>query len=517
MKKGITVIALSVSIVLIVVISSVISLSLIENYKKTKKIEFATELDMLRISVENYKLSIICTELSLYSVLKSDQKDSAIYWMGKPDENKYHLKEEDFEKIITAPRLDFELAQNVISESETNLENTNPFTYINKKEKIESSILDKSNSKTVKDNYDIKTETSIVIDKITGNFNSVYFNDFMNIISVLIFDRGFSFSQEKKSDNQIKEDIKKFKESELKNKLRVILSNNKISEKLKYYVTFKLKEVEFNLCEDIDKLNEKKKKIIRIKNKSSNMYDNFKPLLQFQMNDFVGNHKIREDKSSDTHIYVSKLLIKNVEHEMSQPVFQQLFNSNNKELLNKLTIINFQKKDRYIKLETGSMWYVLDEFDFSIRPFSFHISKKQIIFILDFFFHNDKNQWDEDKKKNEGEDNNKKKEEEYPTYFRQFKIDEIKCFLNFEYSPEASVFNVPLTKLSMRDFSKYDKFYTFGTMINRFVGHCKQELIKNFPSILSSIFSNKNYSIENHEKKEKDEEAAKRKLLFGDK
>ena len=57
MKKGISVIALSVSIVLIVVIASVISLSLIENYKKAQKIEFAAELDMLRISSENYKLS----------------------------------------------------------------------------------------------------------------------------------------------------------------------------------------------------------------------------------------------------------------------------------------------------------------------------------------------------------------------------------------------------------------------------------------------------------------------------
>ena len=262
--------------------------------------------------------------------------------------------------------------------------------------------------------------------------------------------------------------------------------------------------------------NQSDKKTPKLKNKSSSMYSNFKPLLEFQMNDFEGNHIIRDDKSSETHIWVSKLLIKNVEHEMSQPVFQQLFNPNHKDLENKLKIITFMKKDRYTKLETGSIWYILDEFDFNISPFSFHISKKQIIFILDFFFHNDKNEWDEDKKKKEGEDN-KKKEEEYPTYFRQFKIDEIKCFLNFEYSPEASVFNVPLTKLKMRDFVKYDKFYTLGTMINRFVGHCKQELIKNFPNILSSIFSNKNYSYEHQENKEKDEEAAKRKLLFGDK
>ena len=164
------------------------------------------------------------------------------------------------------------------------------------------------------------------------------------------------------------------------------------------------------------------------------------------------------------------------------------------------------------------MWYILDEFDFNINPFSIHISKKQIIFILDFFFHNDNNQWDEDKKKKEGEEKKKKKkEDDYPTYFRQFKIDEIKCFLNFEYSPEASVFNVPLTKLKMRDFLKYDKFYPMSVMINRFVGHCKKELIKNFGNILSSVFSNKNYSMEHPEKKEKDEDAAKRRLLFGDK
>ena len=52
---------------------------------------------------------------------------------------------------------------------------------------MESSFLDKSNNtKSGKDNYKITTQTIIEIDKISGNFNSVYFNDFMNIISVLI-------------------------------------------------------------------------------------------------------------------------------------------------------------------------------------------------------------------------------------------------------------------------------------------------------------------------------------------
>ena len=474
---------------------------------------------LFRNDLKDYKLSIFCRQLSLYSVLKSDEKDSVIYWMGDPNENKYHLSEEDFGKIIESPKIDFELSQNVVSQSESTMDSTNIYNYLNKKDLKEESILDKSNNmKMEKDNYDIMTKNVIIIDKISGNFNSVYFNDFLNIVSILIFDRGFSFSQEKKSDNQIKEDMKKIKPQELKTKIAKLLTTSKISNKVKSQVKFVLTEVSFNLCEDIDKLDEKKKKIVKKKNKSSNILDNFKPLLQFQMNEFIGDHTIRDDKSSETRITLLKLLVKNVEHEMSQPVFQPLFNPNQKDLENRLKIINFMKKDRYIKLETGSMWYILDEFDFNINPFSIHISKKQIIFILDFFFHNDNNQWDEDKKKKEGEEKKKKKkEDDYPTYFRQFKIDEIKCFLNFEYSPEASVFNVPLTKLKMRDFLKYDKFYPMSVMINRFVGHCKKELIKNFGNILSSVFSNKNYSMEHPEKKEKDEDAAKRRLLFGDK
>ena len=472
---------------------------------------------LFRNDLKNYKLNIIGKQLSLYSVSKSEEKESALYWMGEPEENKYHLREEDFEKIIESPKIEFELSQNVKSTEESTLNTSNILLYLNKKEIKEDNILDRSNVKLEKENYIIQSKISIIIDKISGNFNSVYFNDFLNISRVLIFDRGFSFSQEKKSNTQIKEDIKKFKEPVLKEKIKNLLANNKISNKVKNRVIFILKEVTFNLCEDIDKLYEKKNKIYK-KKKKNTLLENFKPLLQFQMNEFNGDHTIRDDKSSETRVYVSQLLIKNVEHEMSQPVFQPLFNRNTKDLENRLNIITFMKKDRYIKLNTGSMWYVLDEFDLIISPFSFHISKKQIMFILDFFSLNVKNQWDDDKKKKEDEEKKKKKKEDvFPTYFRQFKIDEIKCFLNFEYSPEASVFNVPLTKLTVKDFLKNEKFYPFSVMINRFVGHCKQQLITNFPSILSSIFTNKNYSYEHQEKKEKNEEAAKRKLLFGDK
>ena len=467
---------------------------------------------LFRNDLKNYELNIHFRQLSLYKVLKSDKIDSVIYWMGDPNENKYHLSEGDFGKIFESPMIDIEISQKVESKNNSTMDSSNIYPVLNHMK--EDSLLDKSNMKLEKDNYDIKSESEIKIDKISGNFISVYFHDLMNIINFLIFDRGFSFSQEKKSDTQTKEDLNKFKPQLLKVMLKELLEKNKLGSKEKNFVKFTLNEVTFNLCEDINKLDEKNKTTIKKKKKSSNILDNFKPLLQFQMNEFVGEHYINYDKSSKTKLFIAKLLIKNVEHEMSQPVFQPLFNPNRKDLENRLPIIAFRKLDRYIKLNTGSMWYVLDEFDFNISPFSFHISKKQISFIINFFFKNDDNyKWDEEDKKEE--EKNKDKDAGY-IYFKHFKIDEIKCYLNFEYSPEASVFNVPLTKLAMNEFTKSDKFYPIRTMINRFVGHCKRQLLFNFPSIVTSLFGNKNSSNENG-KKEKNKEAEKRKLLFGDK
>ena len=478
-----------------------------------------------RNDLKDYKLNIICKHLSLYSVLKSDKKDSVIYWMGDPKENKYHLSEEDFGNIIDSPKIEFNLSQSVhkaLNES-TDL---SMYPYLNKNdENNENSEIRIHNSdkncKAEEIDYDIITDNKITIDKITGNFNSVYFSDFMNIISVLIFDRGFSFSQEKDSDNNIKKDMKRFKNSELEAKIKNLLTKNKVSNKVTSHVKFSLMEVTFNLCEDKYKLdsenkNEKKNKK---KDKKKDIIDCFKPLLQFQMKSFLGDHTIRDDKSSETRLDILKLSIKNVENEMGQYVFQPLVNSNAKGLENRLNMIFFKKKDRYIKLETNSLWYVLDEFEFNISPFAFHISKKQIVFILDFFFHNNEKSWDEDKKKEKKKEDEvkktKKEEEVYPMYFKQFKINEIRCLLNFEYA-DAHPLNVPMTKLKFHYFIKHDKFYPLSSMVNRFIGHCKNELIKNVGNIISGLFGTKDYTYA-PEKKEKDEEAAKRKLLFGDK
>ena len=57
MKKGISLIVLSVSILVVMILASVLVVSLNKNYTQAQKIELATELDMLQTAVENYKSS----------------------------------------------------------------------------------------------------------------------------------------------------------------------------------------------------------------------------------------------------------------------------------------------------------------------------------------------------------------------------------------------------------------------------------------------------------------------------
>ena len=264
--------------------------------------------------LKKYKLNISCRQLSLYSVLKSDKKDSVIYWMGNPDENKYHLSENDFGKIIESPKINFDLGQRVHKKSDIknnsnenslyNLYNNNDIMEYN-----DNNLTNEHEDKNMNpDDYYIMTINSIYIDKITGTFNSKYFNDFMNIINVLIFDRGFSFSQEKSSDNQIKEDVKKFKNSELEAKIKTLLEKNTVSKKVTSHVKFNLNEVDFFLCEDKDKLDNNKKnkneKVEKKKELTKDLNDRFKPLLEFQMKKFVGEHFIRDDKSSETTLQI---------------------------------------------------------------------------------------------------------------------------------------------------------------------------------------------------------------------
>ena len=143
------------------------------------------------------------------------------------------------------------------------------------------------------------------------------------------------------------------------------------------------------------------------------------------MLNFDGNHQIYEDKSSETHINVRNIRIRNIENGGNELILSPLYIDRTGELEDKINIITFTKKDSYIKLETQSLWYVLDYLEFSVRPISINISKNQIMFILNFFF---------GLKKNDNENNEKEKEKkENPIYFKHFLINETEVLLNFEY------------------------------------------------------------------------------------
>jgi hypothetical protein len=172
-----------------------------------------------------------------------------------------------------------------------------------------------------------------------------------------------------------------------------------------------------------------------------------------------------------------------------------------------MNIITFTKKDSYIKLETESLWYVIDYLEFSFRPISINISKNQIMFILNFFFGVKKDEDDEKKEKDE--------KKELPIYFKHFQIYETEVLLNFEYG-EGHPLNIPRTKLKFGKFDKQEKFYPMGIMIDRFISHSKKQCIINVGAIISGLFSSSEYSPYERKKKKEMADQTQRKLLFGD-
>ena len=402
-------------------------------------------------NVKNFSIEILCNYLLIYSAPKN--RNDGIYWMGDRRENKYYLNEDNFGKIIETPKIRFKVSQRV-----ENIGN---------------------------ENYNVYSFDEIMVDKIKGDFESIYFADFLNIVEILIFDRGFSFSEEKGNEDMNLKEMSLFKKSELENKIKSV-SNSKIlklNSILKSEISFNLGEVILNLCNE------------------------GKTLVQFLMLNFDGTHQIFEDKSSETHINVRNIRMRNIESGGNELILSPLFIDRTGELEDKINIITFTKKDSYIKLETDSLWYVLDYLEFSVRPISINISKNQIMFILNFFFGIKKNEEDEKKEKD--------KKKEVPIYFKHFQINETEVLLNFEYG-EAHPLNIPRTKLKFGKFDKQEKFYSMGSLIDRFISHSKKQCITNVGQIISGLFSSTDYSPYAKKKKKEMADETQRKLLFGD-
>ena len=373
--------------------------------------------------------------------------------MGDRRENKYYLDEVNFGKIIETPNVTFKIDQMV--ESVKN------------------------------NNFIVTSNLEINVDIIKGDFEAKNFEDFFNIIELLIFNRGFSQSEEKNIINKNIDDIKKFKSTEIEEKIKHKLNSNiNRNNNLKSVIIFNLGEVIFNL------------------------FKSGVNLIQFLMLNFEGTQQIFEDKSSETHLNIRNIKIRNIENGGNSLILSPLYVTRFGEMEDKINIVTFTKKDEYVNLENESVWYIYDHLELNVRPININISKNQIVFILNFFFNNNNKNENENKKK----DNNNN--EEIPNYFKHVKFNETEILLNFEMG-EGHPLNIPRTKLKFGTFDKQDKFYSFNSMIDRFVSYSKKQLIKNLGAIISGLFSSNDDNKLYKRKKKDKEEAAHRKLLFG--
>ncbi len=201
---------------------------------------------------------------------------------------------------------------------------------------------------------------------------------------------------------------------------------------------------------------------------------------------------------------------------------------------------------------TESKWYVLDYYELNILPLLINTSKYHCDFIVEFFFNNSntpEKSEDEYKnilvgsEKNEKNDKNKKvnqnnessdlqqmqmslshisstqkKEKEpvdesYPVYFKHVRINETQLLISF-FLADNSPFNLRNAKLKFSAFEKKDKFYSYGNLMNRFIGHLKLISFTNASNILASLF-NWTGSTNGPKKKKKDDEEAHRRMLLG--
>ena len=432
-------------------------------------------------NVKDFKLEFICDYLALYSAPKFVNTE-VIHWIGRSSDNKYYLNENLFGQILETPKIQFLICQQV--ESWENNE------------------------------FHVNSSMKINVDKIKGDFESSYFTDFLNIVEVFLFDRGYSFAEEKGYLDSKKKDLQSFKKGEIEFLIKSIAPP--LGKKpLQKQITFYLGEVIFNLCKG------------------------GKTLIQFLLINFDGNHDIFTDKSSETHINVRSFHIKNAENNRNDLIFSPLYSDRLGNFEDKINIVTFTKKDRYVSIGTDSLWYALDYLEFNVRPVIMNISKSQIEFIVDFFFQDPslpdqeeqlkvimpgkgkepRKSKDENVQVEEINNNNtnstQNKEDDYPIYFKHFKINETEVLLNFEYG-EAHPLNIPRTKLKFGTFDKQEKFYPMNTMIKRFVSHCKKQCIKNLGAIISGLFSSSDNVSYDKKKKDNDEENH-RKLLFGNK
>ena len=151
----------------------------------------------------------------------------------------------------------------------------------------------------------------LILNLLYGEFKKEYFNSFMDIIKVLIFNGGDSFAQEKMALDAKNKDLKRYKLIEIKNKIKEQL-NSKRNEDQK-----EIKEIRFEL-----------------KEVSMTLLQEEKEFLKLLMKDLIGIQTKFENSSNELVINIQNWKILDLQ------------NPSNEILLSQQNNINSQKKMR---------------------------------------------------------------------------------------------------------------------------------------------------------------------------
>ncbi len=242
-----------------------------------------------------------------------------IYWIGNSEENKYYLEENMFCEIFNTPNVNFVIDQNVIKKQPEN-------------------------------SFDLFTKMSINIEEINANFNKKSFTHFQNIFEVFIFNRGYSYADEKINIDSRENDLKVYdneyiRKGILSTVVPFISSNKNIQ-----------KEIEFNLKNVEITLNKEDKEIIK-----------------FLIKNFEGEHIIYNDNASETNINIKDLKIMDLCDINREIILCSNYQGNkiNTDFEDKLDLITFRRKDSFISAKIRYSRYlnfIYCEFRYSRIP-----------------------------------------------------------------------------------------------------------------------------------------------------
>ena len=445
---------------------------------------------------------------------------SEVYFIGNSKNNDNYLEEKYFTNILNTPIMKIFIEHNINILLQSN---------INKS----AAAIDNKTSAT--------TKIGIDVEEINSNIEGYHFYSIMNILEIILFDRGYSYSEEIISIQAARKELKE-KGTDYISEAIKSKSNKDVKEKNKILkeIIFSISHVRLNLL--------KKNQGIK--------------LLTIEMVDFHGGQLIFKDRSSDIKINVKDFKLLN---EDDKVILHRNMTKFFDDMEDKLNIITFRQKDKFLSLfsDSEANWKVIDIVEISLLPIKLNITKIQIEFLINFFFYDNLynvNEVENNNLLNKSLKNNihdinsinntimnrvniKKLSNKYnpnlelsksvimldnkanhenslidikssiikknsntnfktlPVFYNKFRINDLDLHLSFVYAPNSKL-NIHNLGLLVSSFEKKDKFYAPSEMINKFSSFVTTQILSNLPKLLANYFFGKESSKQDNNQKE---------------